>query len=511
MIRQKANKREEQAMKRKKIKMFTAALAIVFAVTAHGATGSSDWFFVDTTDKPKPPTLSVESADWAYGTITLRCEDANVGIANAPFYNLLYFDTAKDEWCNVDRDDLLIPYPSVESNGAGGEMLVTRITDKKFAKRNNGFGTVKYSIYDDDDNARMATCVTRNRHGLFVALDEYADGERLPMVMHEASVFRDAYKKYGDACGYISVMNGAGAYKSDILARLEYVAENKAHAGDVFVFYYVGHGGGHYVTCYGNGEELSASELITRLHKFPNGTGIVVVLNTCFAAGMISREDVADGMGNIGWIVAAQSDQNAKAYTFTKCLCNNGWFFGDADIRDENIGTYGNDDGLVTFGELAMYGQQWSAFNNVGQIMSFYNSTTLNNIVAGKIPFNSKSDQEWIWSTAYPSVYAASNGDIATAAAMPAANGCRTVGECYALGIDPEDPNDDLKITDFEMKDGKPVITLNHTEDGSGNSFLPRVKTLGKANLADSTEEWREVPEGGDPSMRFFKVEVEMP
>lgn len=179
MIRQKANKREEQAMKRKKIKMFTAALAIVFAVTAHGATGSSDWFFVDTTDKPKPPTLSVESADWAYGTITLRCEDANVGIANAPFYNLLYFDTAKDEWCNVDRDDLLIPYPSVESNGAGGEMLVTRITDKKFAKRNNGFGTVKYSIYDDDDNARMATCVTRNRHGLFVALDEYADGERL--------------------------------------------------------------------------------------------------------------------------------------------------------------------------------------------------------------------------------------------------------------------------------------------------------------------------------------------
>jgi hypothetical protein len=143
--------------------------------------------------------------------------------------------------------------------------------------------------------------------------------------------------------------------------------------------------------------------------------------------------------------------------------------------------------------------------------MSFYNSTTLNNIVAGKIPFNSKSDQEWIWSTAYPSVYAASNGDIATAAAMPAANGCRTVGECYALGIDPEDPNDDLKITDFEMKDGKPVITLNHTEDGSGSSFLPRVKTLGKANLADSTEEWREVPEGGDPSMRFFKVEVEMP
>ena len=80
---------------------------------------------------------------------------------------------------------------------------------------------------------------------------------------------------------------------------------------------------------------------------------------------------------------------------------------------------------------------------------------------------------------------------------------------CYALGINPEDPNDDLKISHFEIKDGKPVITLNHTEDGSGNSFMPRVKTLGKANLNDT--DWIEVPESGDPSLRFFKVEVEMP
>lgn len=103
----------------------------------------------------------------------------------------------------------------------------------------------------------------------------------------------------------------------------------------------------------------------------------------------------------------------------------------------------------------------------------------------------------------------AANGDIATAAAMTAANGCRTVGECYALGIDPEDPNDDFKIIDFRMDGDKPVITLNHTEDGSGNSFEPRIKTLGKANVTDA--EWREVPENGDATMRFFKVTVEIP
>ena len=61
------------------------------------------------------------------------------------------------------------------------------------------------------------------------------------------------------------------------------------------------------------------------------------------------------------------------------------------------------------------------------------------------------------------------------------------------------------------LKDGKPVITLNHTKDGSGNSFESRVKTLGKADISDVSEEWREVPDDGDPAMRFFKVEVEMP
>ena len=90
-----------------------------------------------------------------------------------------------------------------------------------------------------------------------------------------------------------------------------------------------------------------------------------------------------------------------------------------------------------------------------------------------------------------------------------AANGCRKVGECYALGIDPEDPDDDLKIAEFRMKDGKPEITLNHTKDGAGNSFEDRVKILGKAELTDA--EWQEVPPEGNPEHRFFKVGVEMP
>ncbi len=110
------------------------------------------------------------------------------------------------------------------------------------------------------------------------------------------------------------------------------------------------------------------------------------------------------------------------------------------------------------------------------------------------------------WLDNHLKVVAAANGNIATAAAMTAANGCRTVGECYALGIDPEDPNDDFKISDFKMEDGKPVITLNHTKDGSGNSFADRIRTLGKKSLMDA--DWVDITNIDQSGYRFFKVAV---
>lgn len=108
----------------------------------------------------------------------------------------------------------------------------------------------------------------------------------------------------------------------------------------------------------------------------------------------------------------------------------------------------------------------------------------------------------------HSTIATAANGDIATAAAMTAANGCRTVGECYALGINPEDPDDDFRITSFRMDGAKPIITVNHTVDGSGESLLPRMKMLGKAELSG---EWEEVPEEGNSAHRFFTVTVEEP
>ena len=128
-----------------------------------------------------------------------------------------------------------------------------------------------------------------------------------------------------------------------------------------------------------------------------------------------------------------------------------------------------------------------------------------------KNPMEDKMNPDWAMH--YPSVLTVSGGDIATAASMTAANGCRTVGECYALGINPEDPDDDLRIVQFELKDGKPQILLNHTEDGSGNSFLPNVRLLGTATLG-ATGNWDDVTDITDTDAagyRFYKAGVGIP
>ena len=92
---------------------------------------------------------------------------------------------------------------------------------------------------------------------------------------------------------------------------------------------------------------------------------------------------------------------------------------------------------------------------------------------------------------------------------IPAANGTRSIAECYALGIDPEDPYDDFRIIRFWMKDDKPMFEFSHTVDGDGRSFEARIRKSGKVSLDDNT--WEPVPKEGNPTFRFFKVTVEMP
>ena len=111
------------------------------------------------------------------------------------------------------------------------------------------------------------------------------------------------------------------------------------------------------------------------------------------------------------------------------------------------------------------------------------------------------------WIDSYADIVAAAGGDKAAALHRTAANG-RKVWECFMLGVDPTKADDDFKITRFWMEDGVPKFEFSHSADGSGNSFMPRIKPLGKAKLSDS---WQDVPPGGDTSFRFFTVEVSLP
>lgn len=115
------------------------------------------------------------------------------------------------------------------------------------------------------------------------------------------------------------------------------------------------------------------------------------------------------------------------------------------------------------------------------------------------------------WLDEYPALLAAHNGDHERFAnSTNAANG-RAVWQCYVLGLAPDGPGD-FRITSLPMKaDGTP--------DFAGISFVPpqsdwrlpnAVPVIqGRSDLSD-VEQWRDVPSGGDPSLRFFRVKVEI-
>ena len=294
----------------------------------------------------------------------------------------------------------------------------------------------------------------------------------------------------------------------------------KVKAGDVFLFYFAGHGGRGYVECNDSDKDVSttvgkitANDLRTQFEKFKQGVGIVAIINCCHSRSMFIQKD--DDDDNIGWIMAAQEDQTALGGRFGKIVCDEGWFKGLADQRGEY--GMGNNNGYVTFWELAEYGFGWTTanpyyVNNHGimrtQQINFKTDFVLGNIVAGRVPTQDRANRMLSWSMWFSSVFEFSDGDVAAVEGRTAANGCRTVGECYALGIDPEDPDDDLRITAFRREDGQPVITVNHTVDGSGNSFANRIRTLGKKTLMDA--EWVDITDMDQSEYRFFKVAVDI-
>ena len=223
-------------MKRKMIKLLAAALAMAFVAVAHGETGSSEWFFVDTTDKlevlvhfdanggvgnemdeqvfivgEKQKLIKntyakngyvfqgwAESKADANNGIVKFCDEAEIAIdVNKTLYAVwanpaltLVADSA--DWssgsitlCCTDADTSGAAHTYTlqyyDENTAEWKDVASvqntsasaSLTDIGYSSRLGGIPPVKYRA--KDENGRVsAECVTRTKHGVFVGLSRWA-------------------------------------------------------------------------------------------------------------------------------------------------------------------------------------------------------------------------------------------------------------------------------------------------------------------------------------------------
>ena len=114
------------------------------------------------------------------------------------------------------------------------------------------------------------------------------------------------------------------------------------------------------------------------------------------------------------------------------------------------------------------------------------------------------------WLSAWPEILSSAGGDLTAALRSTAANGKRSVAECYALGLDPTLATNDFRIVSFEMVDGKTKVEWEPKTNRWTGAEIQAV--LKGAESLDG--EWHEVDKASESDKakyRFFKVVVELP
>ena len=207
-----------------------------------------------------------------------------------------------------------------------------------------------------------------------------------------------------------------------------------------------------------------------------------------------------DGCSSLGSLTIPASVTNIHGYAFRYPIAlTNVCFLGDMPAVEEGYVLYNEcPEELVTY-----VTPRWTGPTDMWQDRPVQRVSA---VVATVVGLKSAAFGGWL--AEHPVTQAQAGGGIFDAAGRMAANGRRTLAECYLLGIDPEDPDDDFRIMRFWMDGNVPMFEFSHTTDGSGNSFLQYVHPLGKVELSDP---WQHVSEEGNPSFRFFTVDVVPP
>ena len=114
------------------------------------------------------------------------------------------------------------------------------------------------------------------------------------------------------------------------------------------------------------------------------------------------------------------------------------------------------------------------------------------------------------WLSAWPEILSSAGGDLTAALRSTAANGKRSVAECYALGLDPTLATNDFRIVSFEMVDGKTKVEWEpKTNRWTGAEIQAVLK--GTESLDGEWHEVDKASESDKAKYRFFKVVVELP
>lgn len=312
----------------------------------------ADW--VPSTEPGGAVQLRVERADPAEGSLTLAWEE------EWPVEGAMY-----SVWRGRERATVVCV-----ANG----LMETTWKDEDYWEAEPVLEPLCYWVVAEGAGGSMRESnrvETRHRHGVFVGVNEFTNGEVLPLLDEQAESFgKLARENGGFPSDNVAVLTGTKATKSAVRKALQDVAE-KAQTGDYIMLFFNSHGGAE-KPWFGSEEFLgifmydtkdkktlyTKKELADDLEaiataKGKNGLSVIVFMNTCYSEGAVSA--TPDGQ-DFAWIVACRESEQAThapelGALLPHFLVKYGWKWGGAAKGSGAMATFAD---LVAYAMPAM-------------------------------------------------------------------------------------------------------------------------------------------------------------